>query len=359
MPFKEKLKNFFLRFQKISLDEKIFFAKNLVVMIKAGLPLTQSVGVLSKQTKNKKFKAILENIQNKLESGSSLAESLAANPDVFSEIFINMVEAGEKSGQLEKVLEEIADQMKKTRELSSKLKRALTYPIFIIGIMILVGIFSFIFVIPKMMTIFEEMKIDLPLPTRILIFVSKTITQKGYIILGVILLIILVFWKIIKTKRGRYFFHSSILKLPIVGLLVKKVNIITFARTFSSLLSSGIPLVQTFQITAKVLSNVVYQEKVAELSIQTSKGVTISNVLQKYPELFPLVISQMIEVGEKTGTLENILEDIIEFYEDDVSETLSNFTSIIEPFLIVILGIGVAIMALAVITPMYSLVQTI
>lgn len=364
MGLKEKIKlllNWFKKFslRKISADEKIFFAKNLVVMIKAGLPIAQSLDILSKQTKNKKFKIILEEIKSKVESGVSLAESLAGYPDVFSEIFVHMVEAGERSGQLEKVLEEAATQMKKTRELSSKIRRALTYPLFIIAVLILVGIFSLTFVIPKMMVIFEEMNVSLPLPTRVLIFISRLITEKGYIILTIVLLFLLSFWKISKTKRGKYSLHQFYLKLPIIGPLIKKINLIKFSRTFSSLLSSGIPLVQTFQITSKVLTNVIYQEKVAQLSTEATKGVAISSVLQKSPDLFPLVITQMIEIGEKTGTLETVLNDVIDFYEDDVDETLSNFTSIIEPFLIVILGIGVALMALAIIMPMYSLYQTI
>lgn len=356
---RKKLKKIFSFEQRISLDEKIFFTKNLLVMIKAGLSISQSVGVLAQQTKNKKFKSILLKIKSDVEAGSPFSQSLALYPEVFSEIFIRMVEAGEKSGQLEKVLEEIAEQMKKTRALSSKLKRALTYPVFIICIMILIGIFSLIFVIPQMTKIFLEMEVELPLPTRILIAVSNFVTSKGYILLISIILIIYCFHRIMRSKKGKYFFHSLFLKLPIAGMLLKKTSLIKFSRTFTSLLASGIPLFQTFEITSHVLNNVLYQEVVLLLAKETTKGITISNVLKKYPDLFPVVVTQMIEVGEKTGTLENILNDIIQFYEDDIDETLSNFTSIIEPLLIVIIGIGVAIMALAIITPMYSLATKI
>ncbi len=359
MNLKEKLKKFLIFQQRIGLDEKIFFTKNLLVMIKAGLSLSHSLKILSEQTKNKRFKLILEEIRKEVEGGSALSESLAKYKDVFPMIFVNMIEAGEKSGQLEKVLEEISDQMKKTRELSSKLKRALTYPAFIIFIMILIGIFALTFVIPKMMAIFEEVKVELPLPTKILIFISNFIVKNGYLILIGIFILGFCFLRIIKTKKGKYIFDSFLLKMPIVGPLLKKINLIKFSRTFSSLLKSGISLVQTFEITANVLNNILYQEKVRKISLQTAKGITISAVLSEDPDLFPPVITQMIEVGEKTGTLENILEDLIEFYESDVDETLSNFTSIIEPVLIVVLGVGVAILALSIIMPMYTLVQAI
>ncbi|MFN3301736.1 MAG: type II secretion system F family protein [Patescibacteria group bacterium] len=353
--FKEKLNKFFTFKQKISVDEKIFFAKNLVVMIKAGVPISQAVGVLAQQTKNKRFKSILLKIKENVESGLLFSQALASYPEIFSEIFINMVEAGEKSGQLEKVLEEIANQMKKNRTFSSKLKRALTYPIFVICVMILIGIFSLIFIIPKITSIFSEMEIELPLPTKILIATSNFLTRRGYILLIFIALIIYCFHRIMKTEKGKYFFHSLFLKLPIVGILLKKINLIKFSRNFTSLLASGIPLVQTFEITARVLNNVLYQKVVLSLAKETARGVTISQVLKNYSDLFPLVFTQMIEIGEKTGTLENILDDITHFYEEDIDEMLSNFSSIVEPLLIVIIGIGVAIMALAIITPMYTL----
>jgi len=357
--FKEKVDIFLLKLQKIKLDEKILFTKNLSVMIKAGLSLSHAFEILARQTKNKKFQLALESAQAEIEAGSSLADSLAKYVDIFPEIFINMVRAGESSGQLERALGELTTQMKQTRELNSKLKKALTYPVVIVCIMIIIGIFALTFVIPQMMGIFDEMSVDLPLPTKILIGLSNFLTGNWYVVAPVLIIIIFAFWKTTRQGQGRMALHSFLLKFPILGSLIKKVNLIKFARTFSSLLISGISLVQTFQITARVLDNAVYQEKVEQLSKETTKGETISNILSKHPDLFPLIVTQMIEVGEKTGTLENILDDIIEFYEDDVDETLTNFATIIEPFLILILGFGVAVMALAIIMPMYSLVEAI
>jgi type IV pilus assembly protein PilC len=356
---KKTLENFFLRFQKVTLNEKIFFTKNLVVMIRAGIPLSEAVEILSSQTKNKKFRKILKDIKADIEGGISLAKSISKYPDVFPEIFVNMIECGEQSGQLEKVLEELTNQMKRSRALASKLKRALAYPLFVIFIMIVVGIFALTFILPKITSILEEMNVELPLTTKILIGLSKFVTKRGYFLLIALVIFAYLFYRFSKTKKGKYFLDSLVLKLPIIGGLIKKINLIKFSRTFTSLLASGVPLVKTFQITSTVLSNSLYQEKVLSLSQFTSKGVTISSVLKKYPDLFPLIITHVIEIGERTGTLETILGDVIEFYEDDVDETLTNFTSIIEPLLIVILGIAVAIMALAIISPMYSLVQTI
>lgn len=355
LSFIKKLEFFFFRFQKIKLDEKIFFAKNLAVMIKSGISLSQSLEVLTKQTKNKKFQAIIKNIQGEIESGNSFFKSLSQYPDIFSEVFIGMVEAGEKSGQLEKVLKEISIQLKKTRSIISKIRRSLIYPIFVVSVMILLGIFMLTFIIPKMMDFFLEMEMDLPLPTKILIFTSNFLVKHWHILLGLVLFAIFFFRKIMKTKRGKYFFHNFFLKLLVIGEFLKKVNLIKFSRTFSSLLSSGVPLIQTLQITSRILNNVVYQEKIIKVSKEITKGTTIYSHFQKYPELFPPLITQMIEIGEKTGNLENILEEVIQFYEDDVDEVLANFTSIIEPVLIVLIGFGIGFMAIAIILPMYSM----
>lgn len=350
-----KFDSIFVRLQKVKLDEKIFFTKNLKVMIKSGLSVPHALKISAEQTRNKKFKTVLINIKKDIESGSSLAKSFSRYPEVFSEIFVNMIEAGERSGQLDRVLEEVAMQMKQTRGLASKVKKAMAYPVFIMFVMIGVGIFVLGFIIPKMTSVFFEMGIALPLPTRILIATSNFVVHRWYVVLILVILLIFAYWKTNRTKKGKYFFHSLNLKMPIIGSLYKKINIIKFSRTFSSLLVSGISLVQTFQITSRVLDNVVYREKVMEVPDEISKGVNISAVLERYPSLFPVVLTQMIAVGEKTGTLDSILEDIIAFYEDDVDETLTNFTSIIEPVLIVLLGIGVAVIALAILMPMYSL----
>lgn len=356
---KNMLSNFLLKLQPVKTDDKIFFIKNLSVMIRAGLSLSHAFKILSQQTKNKKFHLALERIEADVEAGCSLADSLAKHNNIFSEVVINMVRAGESSGQLEKVLNEITAQMKKNRELSSKLKKALTYPTVIVCIMIIIGIFAVTFIIPKMMTMFEDTAVQLPLPTRVLIGLSNFFVHYSYIVFPLLVLILIALWKITRKDKGRMILHSLFLKLPIAGPLIKKINIITFSRTFSSLLASGISLVQTFQITSKVLNNAIYQDKINQLSKETTKGIPISTILAKHPDLFPIILTQMIEVGEKTGTLENILDDVIEFYQDDVDETLSNFTTIIEPVLILFLGFGVAIMALAVIMPMYSLVEAI
>jgi len=357
--FKNRVDSFLLKMQPVKLDEKIFFAKNLAVMIRAGLSLSHAFKILAQQTNNKKFKLALLKVQSEIEAGCSLADSLAKYPDIFSDTFVNMVRAGESSGQLERALNEITVQMKKSRELTSKLKKALTYPVVIVCIMIIIGIFAITFIIPKMMEMFEETTVKLPLPTRILIGLSNFFVHYSYIVFPLLILAIIALWKMTRKGQGRVILHSLFLKLPIAGPLIKKINIITFSRTFSSLLTSGISLVQTFQITSKVLNNAIYQDKINQLSKETTKGIPISTILAKYPDLFPTILTQMIEVGEKTGTLENILDDIIEFYQDDVDDTLSNFTTIIEPVLILFLGFGVAVLALAVIMPMYSLYETI
>lgn len=356
---KQKLENLRLHFQPISLSQKLFFTKNLQVMIKAGLPLSTAIRTLSQQTVNKKFKVVLLEMSGKIEKGDNLAKTLKDHPEIFSEVFIYMVEAGEKSGNLEEVLGELTTQLKKTHELMAKIKGALAYPIFVVSAMLGIGTLMMIFVVPKIVDIFAEFDTKLPIATRVLIFVSNNLIKHGIltVVSGLILVVILV--KLSRTKKGKYLLHKILLKTPIFGVIIKKINLAKFSRTFCSLLKTDIPIVQTMEITSKVLGNKVYEEYVLAKTENIKRGEAIAKALSQNPKIFPPVVTQMVEVGEKTGTLDNILEDLAEFYEEDVSQAMSGLSSIIEPILILILGVAVAGMAIAIIMPMYTLTQQI
>lgn len=349
----------FSLFKKVSVVDKIFFAQNLQVMTRSGLSIATALKTLTEQTSNKYLRQILSDINEQVMRGVALSDALAHYPKVFSELFINMIRAGEKSGKLEEVLLQITTQLRKSHTLISKVKSALTYPIIVIIAMIAIGIGMIVFIIPKITNIFEEFNATLPLPTRMLIAVSNAVTNNGLIILIVVVALIWLLVKLIHTKAGRNLWHRLLLKLPILSPILQKINLAKFCRTFSSLIKTDIPIVQAFQITATTLSNTVYRQAVENFGERVRQGVQIASLLPEYPKLFPPLLVQMVTVGENTGSLDSILEELALFYEEEVDRTMSNLSTIIEPLLMLILGVGVGAMAIAIILPMYTLTQSI
>ncbi len=355
----DKINNFLLRFSRIPLKEKLIFVQHLGIMLKAGLPMSGALKTLSEQSDNKLMQKVLKKIADDVTGGVSLTDSLKPHKKIFGELFINMVESGEISGKLEEVLAQLFIQMKKQYQLISKVRGALTYPVVIIFAMMGIGGFMMIVVIPKIMDMLSSFEAELPLPTKILISISSGIINNGLLVVVGLTVFILGFIQILRNPKGKYFFQSLILKMPVVAPIVKKINIARFARTVSSLLKTDIMIIKTFQITADVLGNLHYRYALKEMSEKIKKGGQINEVIKNYPKLFPPVVVQMILVGEQTGQIDNILEELADFYEDEVDQIMNNLPSIIEPILILILGIGVGAMAVAIIMPMYSLTSAI
>ena len=353
----DKINNFLLRLSRVPLTEKLFFVRHLSVMMKAGISLSAALKTLAKQTKNKYFTEILNEISTQVEKGTTFTESLKKHQKVFGELFINMIEAGEMSGKLEDVLNRLYIQMKKQHALTSKVKGALTYPAVVITAMIGIGTFMMTAVVPKISDMFKDFDTELPLPTKILIGISDAIVNNGILTAVSLAIFIFAFVKILRTHKGKYYFQALLLKLPIISSIIKKINLAGFARTISSLLKTDIMIVKTFQIAGHTLGNLHYRAALLEMSDKIKKGKTIYEIISNYPNLFPPVVTQMISVGEETGELDNILEELAEFYENEVDEIMNNLPSIIEPVLILILGGGVGAMAVAIVMPMYSITQ--
>jgi type IV pilus assembly protein PilC len=351
----EKIDEFLLKLSRVPLKERLFFVQHLGVMLKAGISLSVALKTLCKQSSNKYFATILTNISEKVEKGSSFAESLEPYRNVFGEMFISMIEAGEISGKLEEVLKQIFLQMKKEHILISKVKGALTYPAVIMIAMFGIGSFMIVFIIPKMTSMFVEMNVELPLPTKILINVSNAVRNHGIIAITVLVLSIFGTIKLLKTKKGKYYFDKIILMLPLISPIIKKINLARFSRNISSLLQTDIMIVKTFEITASVLGNSLYKEAILDMAQKIKKGGKLNEVINLYPKLFTPVVTQMVAVGEETGELDNILVELAEFYEEEVDEIMENLPSIIEPLLILVMGVGVGGMAIAIIMPMYSI----
>jgi len=249
--------------------------------------------------------------------------------------------------------------MKKDSDLLSNIKSAMIYPVIILTLMIAVIIVMIIFVLPELANVFRDIQADLPLTTRMIIGFSDFISKYGiYVAIGIVLIGVIIYI-ILKSKEGRRKFHKLLLVIPILGINVKKVNLARFARTMSTLLTSGVPIVDTLKITGEVLGNSMYREAILAASDDIKKGLRIVEVLDKNKNLFPALVTQMVAVGEETGNLDSILKDVAEFYEADVTRTTENLSSIIEPILMITLGIGVAVMAIAIVSPIYSMMEKI
>ena len=294
-----------------------------------------------------------------VEKGNLLSQGLEVHKKLFGELFINMIKAGEASGKLEDVMEQLFVQMKKDHEIIAKVRGAMIYPSIVVTLMLIIGTLVIVYVVPTISTVFLELNVELPLATRILIGISNLAVNYGIFFLIGLGISIAIFIRVIKTPQGKINLHRVLLKLPIVGPIIKKINIARFCRTLSSLLKTDIPIVQSFEITSKILGNMVYRNALIDAKEKIKKGISIQQSMQPYTEIFPPVVLQMISVGEETGSLDNILEESAIFYEEDVSQTMETLPSLIEPILMVVLGVGVGGMAVAVMMPLYSLSQAI
>ncbi len=350
---------FFEHLQGVPVVQKIFFTQNLGVMLRGGFSISRAMGTLALQTTHKYFKKIILSLQSDLESGMSFAQGLKKYPRIFPELFTNMIAAGEVSGKLDEVLKSLTIQMKKDHQLISKVKGAMTYPIVVVVAMIGAGVAMIVFVIPKLLVVFTESKVALPLPTRILIGISHQLTSYGlWYAIGVVGLVVGL-TSIARTKKGKRAFDQAALVAPILGPIVKKINLARFTRNLSSMMATDIPIIQAFQIISKTLGNALYQESVDQASQALRTGATISKVLERYPKLYPPLIQQMVSVGEESGTLDEVAGELATFLEEEVDQTMANLSTIIEPVLLLVLGVAVAGMAVAILLPMYNLSSAI
>lgn len=353
-------KHFYDRvFNQVSLVQKLFFTQNLEVMVRTGFSLSLALQTLGEQMTNKYFKQVIHQLSADVRSGVSFSNALTKHPSVFSDIFISMISAGELSGKLEEVLKRLTTQLKKDHQLTTKVRNALTYPIIVVGAMIAIGIAMSIFVIPKLLVVFTESKVELPMATKVLIGTSNILLHQGYLIaIGAVGLIML-FARLLKRRAVRHWVDRIMLSAPIMGPIIKKIHLAKFSRTLSSLLETDIHIVESFQIISKILSNSLYRETVIKASEQLKSGVSIAKVLAEQPKLFPPLLIQMITIGEQSGTLDQISSEMALFYEADVDETMGNLSTIIEPVLMLLLGVAVAFLAVAVLLPIYSLTEAV
>jgi type IV pilus assembly protein PilC len=346
-------------FTPIKLLDKITFIKNLGVMIKAGLPVSKALRILSTQTQNRKFGKIVTQISKQLEGGTSLSDAISHFPNVFSPIFVSMVRVGEVSGTLEQNLSYLSDQLQRDYDLMSKTKSATTYPIMVLITLTIVGFLMFTFVLPKLTGTFKDLNVPLPILTRIVMSLVDVFAKYGIILLLALFVLVmgLVYWR--KTESGRAVLHKLVLYTPVLYPIVIKVNTARFVRVFSSLIKSGMPIVESLEVSSHVVGNIYYQKVILDASSKVKMGAPLSSAFKKYPRLFSGLVVQMMEVGEESGTTDEVLTQVADFYEGEVDQTMKNMSSIIEPLIMMVIGSVVGILAIALISPIYNLGQGI
>lgn len=351
--FKKEINIPFLN--KINKKEIVIFLRQLAVMFDASLPIVQSFKIIAKQTENPKFKRIINEIADKIEGGAKMSYVMSKYPEVFSDYYVNMVKSGETSGNLDEVLNYLADQEEKSYDVMSKVKGALTYPIVVFVAMIAVFIIMMVYIVPKMLGAITEMGGELPLPTKIIIGTSNFL--KDNIILMIILLILATISIIVvlRTKKGKRTFHLLQIKLPLIGTFFQKIYLTRFTKSFSTLLKNGVPIIQSLRVAGDIIGNEVYKEIIEETISRAEDGDPISAIFSEHEDVIPVMVTQMILVGEKTGKLDYVLEKVSGFYERESSNIVDSVVELITPIIIILLGIVVALIVSAVILPMYSM----
>ncbi len=355
---KKGFKNFTL-FERIKTMEKISFVRNVGNMLEAGLALTRAINVIERQVTSPKLQATCRALNSAISSGKSFHEALAMHPKIFSTLVISMVKAGEESGNLAESLKHVSTQMEKSFLLQKKVKGAMMYPGVIVTVMMLIGIMMMIYVVPNLTKTFADLKVELPAPTKIILGISSFLEH--YYLLAFLMIIVLIVGFIygLKTKVGKRAFDFITLKIPVIAPILKESNAARTTRTLSSLLASGVDLLQAVKITGEVLQNSYYKNVMARTEIVVEKGEPLSTIFNQETKLYPIFVGEMVSVGEETGKLAPMLLGVANFYENEVEQKTKDLSTIIEPVLMVVIGAAVGFFAVSMISPMYSVMNNL
>ena len=356
---KKEKASFLKKLRRISLAEKIFFVRNLAIMVSTGVSLSKALNLLSTQTKSKKFETALLDVSGNIIKGKNFSDSLANWPDIFSDFFISMVKVGEEAGTLEEVLKILTKQLEKEYQLKSKVKQALLYPIVIVCAMLGIGFLMLVTVVPKLSELFNEMGVELPFTTKIVITSGVFLTEKWYLVILAAFLLLLSFFRFKKTKKGKKIIDGFLLKVPIISSIIKKANSAFTVRSLSSLISSGVPVVRSLEIVSETIGNSYFKKPISEAIEKVKKGEKLSESLKPYSGFYPFGTIQMIEVGEETGETTMILSKLADFFEEEVTNATQNLTAVIEPILMLFVGAIVGFFAVSMVQPMYSMLGTV
>ncbi len=356
---KRKFKMNFSLFGGVPLTEKLIFTRNLQVMISAGLSLPTALRVLALQSKNEIFKKAILEITEEITQGKSFSESLAKYPNIFSDLYQNMMKIGEESGTLDQVLKSLTQQLEREHELKSRIKGAMIYPTVIVGAMVGIGILMLIIVVPKMAEVYEGLGVELPITTKFVMFLGNFFVEKWFLVILIIFLFAFFSRIILKTKGGKKLIDAIILKIPTISPIVKKTNSARTTRTLGSLIKSGVPLVRSLEILSGTLGNIYFKSAIIESVKKVEKGQKLSEALEPYQNIYPPFVIQMLAVGEETGQTSDILIKLADFFEAEVTNATKNLASVIEPVLILLIGAVVGFFAISMIQPMYSMLGAV
>ncbi len=339
-------------------QDLVLFTRQLATMVGAALPLVSALDVAARQAESRRLREVLDAVRAGIEAGGTLSTEIAKHPLVFSDLYVNTVHAGEVSGALDRVLAYLADYLEREADLIRRIKTTALYPSIVLGAAIVVGLVAVFGVLPTLVSLFTGLKVELPLPTRILIFVSTTGQRYWYAVVAMPVAFIITFMALRRTRGGRIFLDRIFIRLPVIGRLVLKVSLARFARMFAMITRSGVPLVQGMEVVARSAGNAVVAQAVEQSSRSVREGQSIATALSQFP-LFPPMVWRMVTVGEQTGALEQVLDKIADFYDREVDNTVQRFAAIIEPVMIILVGGAVAFIAVAILLPLWRLISAI
>jgi type IV pilus assembly protein PilC len=349
--------NYYLSWVKA--DELVMMTRNLGSMLKAGLPLSRSLSVIERQSSNPRLKGILKDIQARINKGDQFNDALAAYGKTFDDLYVAMVRAGEESGSLAEALGTLSLQMERSSSLKKKIKGAMIYPTIVLSVMVIIGVLMMVYVMPSITGTFKSLGADLPVTTQVLIAASDFMSAHTALVVGGMIAFVAFFIYALHTPIGKRISSFIIVRLPVIGKIAKEANSARTARTLSSLLSSGVDVLRSLAITRDVVQNYYYKEIIAEAAKRVEKGTALSETFIERKDLYPVLVGEMISVGEETGQIANMLDELAGFYETEVEHKTKDLSTIIEPILMVVIGGTVGFFALAMIAPIYSIGDSI
>ncbi len=341
--------------KKVSKKDLTIFSRQLAVMIDSRVPVVQSLLSLASQTTKDDFRDKITRISELVEEGNNLSEAFSSFPEVFDVFYTNLIRSGEATGKISDSLYYLSNHLEREYDITAKIKGAMIYPIVILSALAVVIVIVMTVVMPNLIVILKEVGGEIPLTTRILIGFYDFSAHYGWIILIALLGLVVFLVYYLKTKEGRKIYDKIVIRIPFIGGFLEKTFFVRFAENLSTLITAGLPITRALKITKDTIDNFIYKEIVGEVEKGVSEGAKISSVLVRYPERIPAFVIQMIKVGEETGKLDRTLMEIVNFYQKEITRIVDNFMTIIEPILILILGLGVALLAISVLSPMYGM----
>ncbi|MFA6393926.1 MAG: type II secretion system F family protein [Patescibacteria group bacterium] len=339
---------------RVKLKEVVIFSRQFSVLISANVPLVQSLKILVEQTTNPKLKVIISQVADEVDAGSRLSDALAKRSSAFSDFYVSVIKSGETSGKLDEVLNYLADEMEKDFDMMSKIKGAMIYPAFVLSGLGVVGALMLTFIVPKLTDIMSESGGELPLATRILIGASDFMANYWWLLIAVIIGVVIGARLFIRTEQGRTIFDTIALRMPVFGKLLQRIYLVRFTRSMKTLIAGGVTIVKSLEISGDVVGNSIYKRLITDTIKEVEDGNSISAVFVKSKEI-PAMVSQMMSIGEKTGKLDVILSRVTDFYGREIENIVANLMTLMEPIIMVVMGVGVGLMVAAIIMPMYNM----